>query len=285
MDLSIVIISYNSKEFIKRCLNSLLNSGANLEIETIVVDNGSQDGSVELLRADFAQVKLIQNEKNLGYPKACNRGIKEAKGRYIFILNSDTELSNGSLHRMIEFMDGNPRCGILGPKLLDEDGKIQLSCRSFPSYSTAFFNRYSLLTKYFPRSKYADKYLMTNSRHNAIQEVDWVSGAAMVFSRACLDRIGIFDENFFIYCEDVDICRRAKNNGWQVFYYPKLCFTHFIGGTLKRTSFRSIFWHHKSIWHYYKKHLKVNIVWDALVFAGVFMRFIFQSYLNLISKF
>ncbi len=284
MDVSVVIVTYNCQAFIGRCINSLLVSRAHLDLEIIVVDNASDDTTAELLRTYFPNIKVIQNKINLGFTKANNQGIKEAKGRFIFILNPDTELFGGSLEEMIIFLDRNSTCGILGPKLLDKDGKIQLSCRAFPSYSAAFFNRYSLLTRMFPRSKYADRYLKTNWPHDTIQEVDWVSGAAMVIRKECLEEIGSFDEGFFIYCEDTDICKRARDKGWKVFYYPGLYFTHFVGGTLKRTSFLAILWHHQSIWHYYKKHLKVNILWDAFIFAVIFMRAVFFGCVCLMSN-
>ncbi len=285
MDLSIIIISYNSKQFIKRCLNSLLASTSNLASEIIVVDNSSSDAGSGLIREDFPGVRLISNTKNLGYAKASNLGIKEAKGRYMFILNPDTEFSGGSLEAMVRFMDEHPRCGILGPKLLDRDGEIQLSCRAFPSYSTAFFNRYSLLTKIFPRSKYADRYLKASWSHDSIQETDWVSGAAMVIRNDCLGQIGNFDESFFMYCEDIDICQRARNKGWQVFYYPHIEFTHFIAGSVKNTSHLTVLWHHRSIWRYYKKYLKTNIFWDAFFLVTTFTRAIFLSCLRLIGNF
>lgn len=284
MDLSIIIVSYNSKEFIKKCLNSLLASGHNLTIKIIAVDNASQDGSIDLIRKDFPEIKIISNIRNLGYAKACNQGIEKAEGRYFFILNPDTKLSGGSLEGMVRFMDENPRCGILGPKLLDKNGKIQLSCRAFPSYSTAFFNRYSLLTKIFPRSRYAQRYLKASWSHDRIQETDWVSGAAMLIKRDCLDQIGNFDEGFFMYCEDIDICQRARKNGWLVIYYPYVEFTHFIGGSIKNTSHLTIIWHHRSIWRYYKKYLRANILWDTFFFIMTFTRAIFLSYLRFMGN-
>jgi len=284
MDISVVIVTRNCEVFIKRCIESLSFSSSRLGLEIIVVDNASTDKTIGLLRTGFPSVKIIQNAKNLGFTKANNQGIKEAKGRYVFILNPDTELLGGSLEEMIKFLDRNTRCGILGPKLLDRDGKIQLSCRVFPSYSTAFFNRYSFLTKMFPHSKYADRYLKTNWPHDTIQEVDWVSGAAMVIKRECLLDVGGFDEGFFIYCEDTDICKRAKDKGWKVLYYPQLYFSHFVGGTLKHTSLSAIFWHNQSMWHYYKKHFKANILWDALVFTVIVMRAILLSCIGLIRN-
>lgn len=284
MDLSIIIISYNSKQFIQKCLNSLLTSASHLALEIIVVDNASQDRSADLIKTSFPNVKLICNLENLGYARACNQGIEEAKGEYLFILNPDTELSGGSPEAMIRFIDEHPRCGVLGPKLLDEGGKTEFSCRAFPSYSAVFFNRYSLLTRMFPRSKYADRYLKTNWQHDTVKEVDWVSGAAMMIRKDCLDQIGNFDEDFFMYCEDVDICRRARDKGWQIFYYPYLELTHIIGGSIRHTSPSAIIWHNQSMWHYYKKYLKVNILWDALIFATIFMRAIFLSGVSLIGN-
>ncbi len=284
MDLSIIIVSYNSKEFIPKCLNSLSDLRHYLTMETIVVDNASKDGSSDLLKKDFPGIKLICNDRNLGYAKACNIGIREAKGRYVFILNPDTELSVGSFEEMIKFMDGHPRCGILGPRLSDKNGKTEFSCRSFPSYSAAFFSRHSLLTRIFPHSRYADNYLKTNCPHDTIQEVDWVSGAAMIIRKDCLADVGNFDEDFFMYCEDVDICKRAKDKGWQVFYYPRLVFTHIIGGIIKHTSPLAVIWHHQSMWHYYKKHLAVNILWDSVIFTAIFIRAIFLSCVGWIRK-
>lgn len=281
MELSIIIISYNSKQFIQRCINSILNSDSHLILEIIVIDNASQDGSPDLVRQNFPKVKLICNTGNLGYAKACNQGIKEAGGIYIFILNPDTELSGGSLGAMTRFMDEYPRCGILGPRLLDEHGKIEFSCRGFFSYSSAFFSRYSLLTKMFPHSKYVEKYLKTGWPHDTVKEVDWVSGAAMMIRKDCLEEIGNFDEGFFMYCEDVDICKRAKDKGWRVVYYPHLELTHIIGGSIRRTSPLAISWHHQSIWHYYKKHVAVNILWDALILAMIFIRAVFLICLGL----
>lgn len=284
MDLSIIIVSYNSKQFIQGCISSLFNSAPHLAWEIIVIDNASQDASADLVRKEFPEIKLISNLRNLGYAKACNLGIKEAKGRYFFILNPDTKLSAGSLEAMVRFMDENPRCGILGPKLLDGGGRAEFSCRAFPSYSAAFFNRYSLLTRIFPHSKYANRYLKTNCPHDTIIEVDWVSGAAMLIRKECLNQAGNFDEGFFMYCEDVDLCKRAKDKGWQVLYYPSLELTHIIGGSIRRTSPLAIIWHHQSMWRYYKKHLKVNILWDAFIFALISTRAVFLYFLGLMGN-
>lgn len=285
MDLSIIIINYNTKQFIRKCLDSLLPSGLNnLNSEIIVIDNYSSDVSADSIIRDFPKIKFIFNTMNLGFSRACNQGIREAKGRYIFILNPDTELSGGSLEVMVRFMDEHPGCGIAGPKLLTKDGKTEFSCRSFPTYSTAFFNRYSLLTRMFPRSKYADRYLLASQLHNSIQEIDWVSGAAMVIRRDCLNQIGKFDESFFMYCEDIDICQRAKLKGWKVFYYPHLMFTHFIGGSIRNISHLTVIWHHQSIWHYYKKYLRANFLWDTFFFLATLTRAIFLSSLRLIGN-
>lgn len=272
IDLSVIIVTHNSQPFIKRCIDLFIHRGLSLASEIIVVDNFSQDATVDLIKKDFPNVKLIQNTSNLGFAKAANQGIRQARGRYIFLLNPDTELFEGSLEKMIEYMDGNSRCGILGPKLLDPDGKTQLSCRSFPSHSTALFNRYSLLTRIFPRSKYADRYLKTTWQHNIICDVDWVSGAAMVIKKECLEDIGDFDEGFFMYCEDVDICKRARDKNWRVIYYPPVRIIHFMGGSIKYVPRSAVIWHHRSMWYYYKKYFKVNTLWNMLVFIFIFMR-------------
>lgn len=275
IDVSIVVISYNSKEFIAECLNSFLGRSSGLGSEIIVVDNGSQDASVEFVRENFPAVNIVALPGNRGYAKAVNLGIDSAKGRYIFILNSDAVFFSGSLRGTIGFMDSVPEAGIAGPQLLNIDGTVQLSCRSFPTYSAAFFNRYSLLTRLFPGSKFADKYLKTQWSHDAIRQVDWVSGAAMLIKKECLKDIGGFDEDFFMYCEDVDICQRAKERGWKVYYYPDLKIAHSIGASTRKEQARAVIWHHQSIWFYYKKHFKRHILWDPIIFLGIFVRAVY----------
>ncbi|MCK4326613.1 glycosyltransferase family 2 protein [bacterium] len=272
MDLSIVIVNYNSAVVLSPCLNSIYGREANTDFEVFVVDNNSNDNSAELVEREFPQVKIIKNKLNLGFSKGCNQGIQKSKGGYILLLNPDTIIKSHALEDMVGFMKREPDCGIVGPQIMDSDGTIQLSCRSFPSFRNALFNRYSLFTRLFPNNRFSRGYLLSDWDHNQIREVDWVSGACMMVRRQALDNIGLLDERFFMYCEDVDLCYRMKEQGWKVYYLPEVRITHCIGESSQSIGCRSIIEHHKSMFQFYKKHYKRNFFLDYITLGGIIVR-------------
>ncbi|GIX45475.1 MAG: glycosyltransferase family 2 protein [Candidatus Hydrogenedentota bacterium] len=271
--LSVVLINLNTREFLRACLKSF---GARLNdpsYEVIVVDNGSTDGSLEMVREEFPSVRLMPQGENLGFTKANNIGLRAARGQYLLILNSDTEILDDALERMCAFMEAHPDIGALGPKLLNPDFTLQYSCRRFPSYRTALFHRYSIITRLFPNNRYSQEYLMKDVGHDTTMDVDWVSGAALLTRRETLAQVGLFDEGFFVYAEDVDLCYRIKQAGWRVVYLPEARIIHHIGKTSRQVPYRATWERHRSMWRFYRKHYSRGIVLvDVATFVGIALR-------------
>ena len=272
MDLSVIIVSFNSAGFIERCLASVDTCLRGVTHEICVVDNASSDQSLELARRAAPEAKMIVSRENLGFAAGVNRGIAATTGRYVLWLNPDAELLDGGAGELIEYCDRHPGVGILGPQLVDPSGRVQLSCRSFPSYRTALFHRYSLLTRTFPNNPGSRDYLMSDWDHRTVREVDWVSGACLLHRRSVLDDIGGLDERFFMYCEDVDFCLRTRQAGRSVRYHPGMRVLHHIGGSGGPAMPRMVVARHRSVWRYYAKHFRRHPLKDAVVAAAIWAR-------------
>ena len=272
MDLSIIIPHLNRKHLLQECLSSIPKGATSLSFETIVIDNGSTDGSQEMVRDSFPDVHLLQNETNEGFGRATNRGFRAARGRYFLCLNNDTILFPQSLESLVCFLDRNAEAGICGGKILNEDGTVQPSARSFPGIETAFFNRSSFLTRLFPWNRFSRRYLLSDWDHHSPREVDWVSGSFFMIRRSAFEKAGFFDERFFLYCEDVDYCRRVKAFGYRVFYVPEARVIHTTRYSDKRLN--TLFFHHQSMYRFYKKYYAQNFLLDMAVFGGVALRFL-----------
>jgi len=285
LDLSIIIVNYNTKDLIKACLKSIYQNTKAISFEIIVVDNHSKDSSVEMIEQKFPDVKLLKNKSNEGYSKANNQGMNISQGDYILLLNSDTEVKENALNNAVKFMNENKDIGICGLKLLNEDGSIQLSCRTFPTFSTALFHRYSLVTRLFPDNRFSREYLLSDWDHNSVKDVDWVSGACMLIRREVIESVGLLEEKFFMYSEDVDLCYRAKVNGWRVVYYSFSEVIHYIGKSSEKKPFLSIFERHKSMYIYYKKHYSREILFlDLITLSAIILRALFKSILYCLKK-
>jgi GT2 family glycosyltransferase len=273
--LSIVVVNYNVKNLLKKCLESIFKYEKDIEFEVMVVDNNSKDHSQEMLKRDFPQVKLTENKRNLGFSRACNQGIKQSRGRYILLLNPDTEFTSGGFKKMIDFMDSKPEVGICGPKMINKEGKLQFSCRSFPSYLTAISSSQSILNRIFPENFLSQKYLLKEKDHSQSSEVDWVSGSCLLAKREMLEKVGLLDERFYMYVEDVDLCHRAKKSGFSVFYFPLVVVIHHIGKSTQKRKFAMLLEHHRSMYYFYKKHHNPNIFLKGIVFLSIWMRLFF----------
>ena len=218
MKLSIVILNYNTRDLLYQTLSSI---ETHLTHEIIVVDNASTDGSAEMVAKDFPQVKLVLNQQNHGFAAGNNIGLNISKGDFVMLLNSDTKIINPALDLLIKHLENHPKIGIITPKLLLADGSIDLAChRGFPKIanSLAYFLK---LEEKFPNSKIFAGYHQTWKDFETTHEVDAVSGAAMIIRGEVIDQIGHLDEQFFMYAEDIDFCYRAKQNGWQIVYFPE----------------------------------------------------------------
>jgi N-acetylglucosaminyl-diphospho-decaprenol L-rhamnosyltransferase len=233
MKLSVIIVSYNTCQLLRQCLMSLVDNACSHEVEIFVVDNDSRDDSVAMVRTDFPQVKLISNTRNMGFAAANNQAYKEFSGKYIVLLNPDAVVQPGALDNAVEFMETHPDIGICGGRLLNANGQLEPSARRFPNSFFKFLIISGLSDKFsssklFSRADY--KYF---DHHSAI-EVDWVPGTFSLIRRAMLEEIGFFDERFYLYYEETDLCLRARRAGWKVYFFPGAEVVH-VGGACSKT--------------------------------------------------
>ena len=255
VDLSVVILNWNACDYLRVALASIFAQEWRHSIEVIAVDNHSLlDDSAAMVRSEFPQATLIETGRNLGFSAGNNVGARVASGRYILFLNPDTQTHGGALDALVDWMDAHPEVGACGPKLLNTDGSLQASCRTFPSFGAGLF-RNTILGRIFPSNPWSRGYLMQNFQHDAEQAVDWLSGSALLVRRAALDAIGGgWDESYFMYCEDVDLCYRLKTKGWPRFYVPCATITHHIGKSSDWAQGAMIRRHHASMLRFYFKH-------------------------------
>ena len=231
VDLSIVIVSWNVRDLLRQCLLSVFADSQACKLETIVVDNVSTDGSAEMVRAEFADVHLIVNTENRGFPAANNQGLAVAQGRYALILNPDTKVLGDALAAMVAYADANPDVGVVGPQLLNNDTdkcpSVQSSRRRFPTLATAVFES-TWLQPCAPR-RLLERYYVQDQPDDATLDVDWVKGAALMARREAIEQVGPMDEGYFMYSEELDWCRRFKDAGWRVVYLPAAQIVHYGG--------------------------------------------------------
>jgi GT2 family glycosyltransferase len=252
-DVSIIIVSWNAKKYLLNCLNSLIQRQKEYSQELIVVDNASSDGSAELVEKDFPQVKLIRNEENLGFAKANNIGIRASTGRYICLINSDVVVLDNCVKLMIEFMDQHLKAGMGGPRVLNPDRTLQVSCRHFPSIWNNLCQAIAL-NKVFPKSVFFSEPFMNCWNHDSVRSVDVLTGCFWLVRRKALDDVGLLDEDFFFYGEDIDWCKRFNDTGWEVRFYPAAEAIHFGGASSSNAPIRFYLEMQKADLNYWRKH-------------------------------
>jgi hypothetical protein len=274
LDLSIVIVNYDTGDLLRECLRSLFASEGDFTYQVTVVDNHSQDGSAALVRREFPQVDLLENPENVGYAQANNQGLKCQKARYYLLLNPDTVLPPGALRGMLSFMEEHLQAGIAGPKLMMADGRLDLACRrSFPTPEVSFY-RLSGLGRLFPKSKRFGRYNLTYLDPDQVAEVDSVVGAFMMIRGETLEEVGYLDEEFFLYGEDLDFAYRAKKAGWKVYYYPQVTVLHYKRRSSSQNRKRAQHEFYRAMHLFYRKHYaKTTPLWlHCLVMAGIILR-------------
>lgn len=263
VDLSIIIVSYNVKNLLRQCLASIPEAAGGLSVETIVVDNRSSDNTATMVRQEFPAVTCIESDRNGGYAYANNIGLnmllarRETTGelsRYVLLLNPDTLLPPGTLSAMVAFLDDNPDAAVAGPRLIRPDGSLDLACRrSFPSPEVSLYRMVGL-SRLFPRHRRFARYNLTYLDPNDIVEVDSVVGAFMLLRSNILDEVGLLDEDFFMYGEDLDWAYRIKQHGWKVLYNGTVQAIHYKGASSRQRSTQSTIEFYRAMLTFFRKH-------------------------------
>lgn len=256
IEISIIIINFNTKDLLVSCLNSVLISSPKVKYEIIIVDNGSTDGSVEAVeKFKKKNINIIQNENNYGFAKANNQGIKKASSKYILLLNSDTYVKKETIDKMYEFAKKTSDAGVIGAKLLNPNGTSQASCFRFPSYKNAI-NQY-----WFGKERLLDKYFPSGDQPS---EVDAVVGAAFLITPQALKKVGLLDEKYFFFYEDLDYCRRVSRVGLKVYFLPSALVVHHHGSTVSKINSADKSWEKlipgSKIYNGLIKHYLINFI-------------------------
>jgi N-acetylglucosaminyl-diphospho-decaprenol L-rhamnosyltransferase len=256
VDVSVVIVSYHCRDDVVACVESVYGSRPNLRFEVTVIDNGSTDGTRELLEDRVPEARLIPMGTNAGFSKANNVGMAHARGRHVLLLNPDTLVKPGALDLLADWLDAHGTAGVAAPQLLNVDGSDQRTARSFPTPAAALFGRRSPLTRWFPHNRWSTRFL-SGSAHTGDEpfRIDWVSGAAMMVPASVISEVGGFDEAFFLFWEDTDWCKRMANAGYDVWCIPQAHVTHDEGGTREHGWAPPVVAHfHRGAYLYWRKH-------------------------------
>ncbi len=274
MDLSIIIVSYNVKDFLRGAIASAERSlqFGELSGEILIVDNASSDGSAAMIRREFPKVRLFDLEENIGFGRANNLALHEAQGDYLLILNPDTLVGEDTLRTMVDFMRAHPEAGLAGCRLLNGDGTFQLSCRrGFPTPWASFTKLFGL-AGLFPNSRLFARYNLTYLPVDATYEVDALGGAFMMLSRKAYEATRAFDESFFMYGEDIDLCYRAKHAGFKVYYVHSTATVHFKGESTRRSALNEVKVFYEAMHVFVKKHYRASFIFSLLLRLGIFIR-------------
>jgi N-acetylglucosaminyl-diphospho-decaprenol L-rhamnosyltransferase len=282
MDLGVVILNYNTRDVLRECLRSLAKTRG-VDVELVVVDNASTDGSAEMVRAEFLdaafpKTRLLVSPMNGGFAYGNNLALREFLARpnppcALMLLNSDTVVPPDALRQLLDFLDAHPDAGIVGPKLVLRDGSLDLACRrSFPTPQVSLYRMVGL-SKLFPKSKRFGKYNLTYLDENATAPVDAVVGAAMLIRTAALQQVGVLDERFFMYGEDLDLALRLKQKGWNVYYFPRATILHYKRESSRRSKKAQIEFY-RAMYLFYAKHYRATTPFylDWLVLSGIALK-------------
>lgn len=274
MKLSVIIVNYNVKYFLEQCLHSVLNASGKMETEVLVVDNNSVDGSMDMVSHKFPTVRCICNKENVGFSKANNQGIRQAKGEYILLLNPDTVVEEDTFEKTVAYMDQHSNAGALGVKMIDGSGRfLPESKRGLPTPSVAFF-KISGLTALFPKSKVFGRYHLRYLDENEIHEVEVLAGAFMLIRATVLEKIGLLDEDFFMYGEDIDLSYRIVKSGYKNIYYPHTRIIHYKGESTRKTSVNYVLVFYNAMIIFARKHFSRQhaSLFSFLIHGAIYLR-------------
>jgi len=287
IDLSIIIVNWNTKELLRKCLQSVYNSTHNVTFEIYIVDNNSQDGSNEMVKMEFPLTNLIVNCHNEGFARANNKAIRRANGRYVLLLNSDTVVLYQALDKMVEFMSEHRRAGVVGCKLINKDGSLQFSAAWFSTLTGAVLGNDIVpkaLGAVFKIRRFPGQTYLTANEHDRLQDVDWVVGACMLVRREAINEVGLLDENLFLYGEETEWCSRIKKAGWRIIYFPGARIIHYGGGSAKAQSIISMYrkaFAERYIYHKHHNYLS-SLIYDLLITTMAMIKLLIWGILLLV---
>ncbi len=273
--ISIIIVSWNVCELLEACLKAIFQANYSFPIEVVVVDSGSQDGSQLMVKENFPDVKIIARSDNVGFPKGNNIGISQSTGRHVLLLNPDTEIVANAPVALSRYLDDNPDVGVVAAQLLNPDGTVQSSRRRFPTMSTGIFES-TWLQPIAPASVLRN-YYFEDAPANAVLDVDWVVGACLMVRRSIIEDVGLLDEDYFMYSEELDWCRRIKSAGWRVVYLPSAQIFHHIGKSSEQAVVERHINYQRAKLRYFRKYrgpwaallirlvLLINYAWQLVV--------------------
>ena len=250
-ELAVVVVNYNAGEYLRRCMASIHASTGDVDVEVIVVDNASSDGSADTALAEHPDIRLIRNDRNAGFAAAANQGIEGAAAPFVLLLNPDAEILSGTLSGLVKVARERPRAGAIGALVRNPDRSIQPSARRVPRLGEAL--GHAFLGPLIPDNPFTRSYTMAGWDRSSERAVEWVAGSAMLLRREAIDEVGAFDEGYFMYVEDVDLCTRLRAAGWRVLFSPELEVIHKIGVSTRGQRGRMAFEHSRSIYRYFEK--------------------------------
>lgn len=274
LKLSVIIVNYNVQHFLEQCLHSVRKAAVGIDTEVFVVDNNSVDGSLDMVRAKFPEVQIIANKDNVGFSKANNQAIRVAKGEYVLLLNPDTVVEENTFRKVIDFMDSHPDAGGLGVQMIDGKGNfLPESKRGLPTPSVAFYKIFGL-SRLFPRSKTFGRYHLGFLDRNETHPVDVLSGAFMLLRKKALDKVGLLDEDYFMYGEDIDLSYRIILGGYKNYYFPDTRIIHYKGESTKKSSVNYVFVFYRAMVIFAKKHFsqKNAKMFSFLINIAIYLR-------------
>ena len=283
MDLSVVIVNYQTFELTKNTINSIFEYDYPFELEVVVVDNASSDDSLSRLQDYFGdRVRFIASAENNGFAAGNNQALRVVEARYVLLLNSDTIVWENTLESIYDYMEDHKDVGACGCRVLLENGELDKACkRSFPNVKNSFFRLFHI-----PTNSADDNYNLDNLPDDEIYEIDCLTGAFMFMRKEALDTAGLLDETFFMYGEDIDLCFRIKNSGWKIIYYGESKITHLKGASSKKQKSKLIYEFYRAMYIYYKKHHaeESSFIVNIVVYIGIAVLCILKLFLNLFKK-
>ena len=289
IDLSVVITTYNSSQFIDECLQALIKELSDLNSEIIIVDNNSTDETLEIIRnfmksesVQNVDIRLVTNDSNTGYAPANNKGVNLSSGEKILLLHPDVFIRKNSINKMIDYLNSESDVGMIAPQIQFPGGKIQASCRRFPNYWSVI-NESLGLTRLFSKSRFFNSWKMGDFDHKSFREVDQPMGACVMVKRETIEKTGNMDEQFLMFFNDVDWCKRIKDAGWKIVFNPDAVVEHVLGGSVKQVRSSMILQSHIGFYRYFEKHFRtpwqrgMNQIMGLILFISALPRVLLNS--------